>query len=226
MKNLKLFVVLFLTAILFSCKPDLKTVKISSGVDSASYALGVAIAPNFQNQFTEINPLALAKAIEDVYQEKETMFSTQEANEFLQSYLYKEFMGKSDDNKSTGEAFLAENKTKEGVVELESGLQYKIIEEGVGPSPKETDKVKVHYTGKLINGKVFDSSYDRGQPAVFQLNRVIKGWTEGLKLMNAGAKYELYIPSELAYGERGAGNNIGPNETLIFEVELLEIVKE
>ena len=226
MNNLKTIILIFCAAsVLFSCKPDLKSVAVKSTVDSASYAVGMVIAADMQTRFKEINALAMAKAIEDIYAENETAFTLQEANEYLQKYMYAQYMNEVQENKTIGEEFLAENKTKEGVVELESGLQYKILEEGVGPNPKETDKVKVHYSGKFINGKTFDSSYDRGEPATFQLNRVIKGWTEGLQLMNVGSKWELYIPANLAYGEQG-NRNIGPNETLIFEVELLEIVKE
>lgn len=122
-----------------------------------------------------------------------------------------------------GEQFLKENAAKEGVKTLPSGLQYKVIKEGEGKSPKATDTVSVHYKGTLIDGKEFDSSYKRGEPAEFPVNRVIKGWTEALQLMKEGSKWMLYIPSNLAYGERGAGADIGPNETLIFEVELLKV---
>jgi FKBP-type peptidyl-prolyl cis-trans isomerase len=128
-------------------------------------------------------------------------------------------------NKEKGETFLEANKAKEGVTALESGLQYKILKKGTGPSPKATDTVKCHYRGTTIDGKEFDSSYKRGEPATFALNRVIKGWTEGLQLMKEGGKWEFYIPSEMAYGERGSGPHIGPNEVLIFEVELLGIEK-
>lgn len=129
----------------------------------------------------------------------------------------------TEDAKQRGEAFLAENAQREGVVALPSGLQYEIIEEGKGASPKTSDTVTVHYRGTLIDGTEFDSSYKRGRPATFKLNRVIKGWTEGLQLMREGGKRRLFIPSNLAYGNRGAGNLIGPGETLIFEVELIRI---
>ncbi|MFH0938537.1 MAG: FKBP-type peptidyl-prolyl cis-trans isomerase [Planctomycetota bacterium] len=128
-------------------------------------------------------------------------------------------------NKAAGEAFLAENKKKEGVVTTDSGLQYKALQEGTGEKPKATDKVQVHYRGTTIKGKEFDSSYARKEPIVFALNEVIKGWTEGVQLMKTGAKYQFFIPSDLAYGPRGAPPAIGPNETLIFEVELLAIKK-
>ena len=131
----------------------------------------------------------------------------------------------AEKNKIEGDAFLAENKNKEGVKTTESGLQYEVITAGEGSKPKATDQVSVHYVGTLIDGTEFDSSHKRGQPATFFLNRVVKGWTEGLQLMPVGSKYRFYIPSELGYGERGAGPKIGPNATLTFEVELLEIVK-
>ncbi len=124
-----------------------------------------------------------------------------------------------------GKAFLAENRSKEGVVVTSSGLQYQVLEEGDGPKPSATDRVTVHYRGTLIDGTEFDSSYRRGRPATFGLNQVIRGWTEGLQLMGVGSKYRLFIPSNLAYGKRGAGNLIGPDEALIFEVELLEIAE-
>jgi len=127
-----------------------------------------------------------------------------------------------EENKAAGEAFLAENAKKPNIVTTASGLQYEILTEGEGPSPSATTSVTVHYKGTTLDGKEFDSSYSRNEPATFPLNRVIAGWTEGLQLMNVGAKYRFFIPSELAYGQRGAGADIGPNETLIFEVELLK----
>lgn len=130
---------------------------------------------------------------------------------------------KGEKNKKEGDAFLAENKDKKGIVSLPSGLQYKVIKEGEGDTPKATDKVTVHYRGTLIDGTEFDSSYGRGEPATFPVNGVIPGWTEALQLMNAGSKWQLFIPSKLAYGERGAGGKIGPNSTLIFDVELISI---
>jgi FKBP-type peptidyl-prolyl cis-trans isomerase len=129
----------------------------------------------------------------------------------------------ASENITAGEAFLAENASKEGVMVTESGLQYKVITEGSGPKPQATDQVTVHYRGTLLDGTEFDSSYSRGEPATFGLNQVIPGWTEGVQLMNVGSKYEFYIPANLAYGERGAGASIGPNSTLIFEVELISI---
>lgn len=153
-----------------------------------------------------------------------------EAQEYMNKQMdaikEKAIAEKYADNKAAGEKFLAENKEKEGVVTLPSGLQYKVIKEGKGPKPTETDRVKVNYRGTLIDGKEFDSSYKRNEPATFRANQVIKGWTEALTMMPVGSKWELYIPSELAYGTRETGGDIKPFSTLIFEVELLEIVKD
>ncbi|HBT10770.1 MAG TPA: peptidylprolyl isomerase [Leeuwenhoekiella sp.] len=148
-------------------------------------------------------------------------------NEFqtkLRAKQQEEQAAKAAANKEKEEAFLAENAEKEGVQTTESGLQYKVIEEGDGVSPVETDQVQVNYEGKLLDGTVFDSSYERQQPATFGVNQVISGWTEGLQLMKEGAKYEFYIPADLAYGQRGSGPKIGPGETLIFTVELLDVI--
>ena len=150
----------------------------------------------------------------------------EESRKFIQGYFQKLAKIQGDKNKTEGEEFLAKNKEKEGVKTTDSGLQYEIIKEGTGPKPKETDKVKVDYTGTLIDGTVFDSSVQRGQPATFGVNQVIPGWTEALEMMPVGSKWKIYIPSDLGYGERGAGKDIGPNSTLIFEVELLDIVTD
>jgi len=144
----------------------------------------------------------------------------------MQEEQMKKMQAKGSENKIAGEKFLAENKTKEGIVTTESGLQYKVIKEGEGLIPTIDHTVKVHYTGTLLDGTKFDSSVDRGTPAEFRVGGVIKGWTEALQLMKVGSKYQLFIPSELAYGERGAGADILPNSTLIFDVELLEIVNK
>lgn len=163
---------------------------------------------------------------------KNDIFTQATGDQYLRG-VYQKGMQKKQDIKSQagqanllkGQAFLAENKTKEGVVTTASGLQYKVIKSGSGQKASATDKVKVNYHGTLINGTVFDSSVERGEPVTFPVNQVIKGWTEALQLMNVGSKYVLYIPSELAYGEQGGGDKIGANETLVFEVELLEITK-
>lgn len=154
-----------------------------------------------------------------------TQMSPADAQAYLQTYFVEASAKEASKNKEEGEAFLAENKTKEGVITTESGLQYKVEVEGTGAKPTAEDRVKVHYTGTLLDGTKFDSSLDRGEPAEFGVSHVIAGWVEGLQIMPVGSKYTFWIPSELAYGERGAGNDIKPNSVLKFEVELLEIVK-
>lgn len=198
--------------------------------DRLSYAIGMDIGNNLQRQNIDLNPEIVAQGIWDSLSGGKTLMTDQEyrdtiaafKNEIAQQQMAK-MKEESEKNKTEGERFLAENKKKEGVVTLPSGLQYKIIKEGAGKSPKETDTVTVNYKGALIDGTEFDSSYRRGQPASFPVKGVIKGWTEALQLMKEGAKWELYIPSNLAYGERGAGRSIGPNETLVFDVELIEV---
>ncbi|MFC2137069.1 FKBP-type peptidyl-prolyl cis-trans isomerase [Bacteroidota bacterium] len=223
----RLFLITAILAVIFMSCDNLPIAdnKVNDEIDSVSYALGVAIGTNLQEQFDEIDPDIMAQALEDIYNGEEKYFTADEANLYLQSYAGKQMQRKGDENILKGKEFLESNSTEEGVITTESGLQYKILEEGVGESPIETDKVKVHYRGTLIDGTEFDSSYKRGQPATFAANRVIPGWTEALTMMKQGSKWMLYIPSELGYGERGAGQMIGSNEVLIFEVELLEIVK-
>lgn len=204
-----------------------KSVKAKNTTDSASYMIGISIGYNIkQQQIPDINTQLVAKGIEEVLTQDSTI-SMQEVNEFLQNYFTELQEKMAEDNLEAGRLFLEENKNEEGIVETASGLQYKVIEEGTGESPVLTDRVKCHYEGRLLDGEVFDSSYERGQPAVFSLQGVIRGWTEGLQLMREGAKYEFYIPGDLAYGARPPrGSSIGPNETLVFTVELIEIVKE
>ena len=206
---------------------ELKTQK-----DKASYSIGVSIGKNLKDQKVEIQTDILVKGLLDAYTGAKTQLTEKEMGEVLTAFqqeimakAQEEASKKGDENKKKGEKFLAENKSKPGVKTTASGLQYSVISEGTGPKPTASSTVKVHYTGKLIDGTTFDSSVDRGEPVEFPLNGVIKGWTEGVQLMSKGAKYKFYIPSDLAYGDRGAGNAIGPNETLVFEVELLDIVK-
>lgn len=193
-------------------------------MDKLSYALGMSMASSLVNSgLNQINTDSFVKAFIEVINNGAAEMSPQEANQYIQEYLSKRQNEMLGENLRIGRKFLEENKKKDGVITLASGLQYEILKEGSGPKPKATEKVKCHYHGTLINGKVFDSSVERGQPAVFGVNQVIKGWVEALQLMSVGSKWRLYIPSELAYGSQGAGSSIEPNSTLIFDVELLGI---
>jgi FKBP-type peptidyl-prolyl cis-trans isomerase FklB len=199
-------------------------VKLANEIDSVSYSLGLNVAKNIKSQgLEEINMDAIMKAFDDVYAGKEQLISDMDAGQCLNSYMQKAQLAKSNASKEAGETFLAQNKTRSGVITTESGLQYEVITEGSGDKPGLQDKVTTHYHGTLIDGTVFDSSVNRGEPVSFPVNGVIPGWTEALQLMSVGSKWKLYVPSELAYGQRGAGGAIGPNETLVFEVELLSI---
>jgi FKBP-type peptidyl-prolyl cis-trans isomerases 1 len=191
-----------------------------------SYSIGLNIAANLKAQGIEVSPLVIAQAISDVYAGKKPLMTDAEVQETLtglQNDMKAKVMAQADDNKKKGEAFLAANSKKPGVVTLPSGLQYKVIKNGTGPKPKANDTVITNYRGTLLNGNEFDSSFKHNQPATFPVNAVIPAWTEALQLMPVGSKWELYVPPKLAYGERGAGGIIGPNETLVFEVELLSI---
>ena len=198
--------------------------ELTNQMDSVSYSLGVSVANNLKSSgFENINSNILADAFDAVLTENEVKISENEANTIIQQYFTQMSERKSQKAIEKGQSFLEENAQKEGVITTNSGLQYVIMVDGQGATPKATDEVTVHYHGTLIDGTVFDSSVDRGEPATFPVNGVIAGWVEALQLMPVGSKYKLFIPSDLAYGERGAGGSIGPNETLIFEVELLSI---
>jgi FKBP-type peptidyl-prolyl cis-trans isomerase FklB len=199
--------------------------QLNNTMDSLSYSIGINIGENLAKQGLKPNVDILANAIADIISQKQTLIQPQECNAFIQSYFQKEFSRKADASRKVGEDFLKQNATKDGVITTPSGLQYLVMTPGLGPKPLTTDKVKVHYHGTTIDGRVFDSSVDRGTPAEFGVTQVIKGWVEALQLMPTGSKWKLFIPSSLAYGPQGSGG-IGPNEVLIFEVELLEIVKE
>jgi FKBP-type peptidyl-prolyl cis-trans isomerase FklB len=198
--------------------------------DKVSYSIGLDIGTNFKQQAIEVDPDVLARGVKDAMSDAKPLLSEEEVQAVMSAFeqemkektiaLNKEL---GDKNIKEGEAFLAENKKKEGVVTLPSGLQYKVITAGTGKKPKATDTVTTQYRGTLIDGTEFDSSYKRGQPATFPVTGVITGWTEALQLMPVGSKWQLFIPSNLAYGPRGAGHVIGPNATLVFEVELLSI---
>ena len=196
----------------------------NSEMEKVSYSLGVSIATNVKSQGLEqVDYESLTNALRDVFENNQLQISENESNMILQDYFGKLANKKKQANIEAGKNFLNENAQRDGVTTTESGLQYEVLKEGTGNLPKETDKVTVHYHGTLIDGTVFDSSVDRGEPATFPVNGVIPGWVEALQLMKVGAKYKLFIPSDLAYGERGAGGAIGPNATLVFEVELISI---
>ncbi len=193
-------------------------------MDSVSLSIGKIIGKNLQqNGFDKINYEAFVQGIKEQFENKVSAQDFQEANTIVSTYLSSKQAKASEGKIEEGKKFFEENAKRLEVVSLPSGLQYEILKEGTGPKPKATDKVKVHYHGTLLNGTVFDSSVDRGEPISFPVNGVIKGWQEALQLMPVGSKWKLYIPYNLAYGERGAGGVIGPYEPLVFEVELLGI---
>lgn len=194
-------------------------------MEKLSYALGMSMAGNLmQSGFDQLDVDSFVKAFKAVINQDGIEMTPQEANKLIQEYFSKKQDEMLSKNLEEGKAFLAENKKRKEVIELPSGLQYEVLAEGEGDIPTATDRVRCHYHGTLINGTVFDSSVKRGEPAVFGVNQVIKGWVEALQLMSVGSKWRLFIPSHLAYGQQGAGGAIGPNATLIFDVELLEIV--
>lgn len=202
-------------------------VKLGTDIDSASYALGVNVASQVKNQgFEDMNFEAFLKGVKDIYGGEDLIITEVESQSVLQDFFMRGVERTSQKNLEEGLAFLEENKGKSGVVTTESGLQYTIIKDAQGPKPAAEDQVEVHYHGTLIDGTVFDSSVERGEPITFPLNGVIPGWTEGVQLMPVGSKYKFFIPSELAYGSNPRpGGPIGPNMVLIFEVELISIVE-
>jgi FKBP-type peptidyl-prolyl cis-trans isomerase FklB len=227
MRVLSVFAVLviLLTALHAEGGMDLKTDK-----DKLSYALGMDIGSSLKSQSIDIDADTFAKGVKDVVEGNQSLLTNEEFQAVMKKFQQDMMARQADQmkvvaekNKAEGAAFLAENRKKEGVVTTDSGLQYIVLEEGSGDSPNATDTVSVHYKGTLINGTEFDSSYKRNQPASFPVNGVIPGWTEALQMMKPGAKWKIFLPSEIAYGERGAGQQIGPNSTLIFEVELLSV---
>lgn len=203
-------------------------VKLVTPTDTASYALGVNMASNVKNMgMDEINLQVFAKAFQDVYASEKLLITEAESNPILQAYFSKLMETKAASTLAEGQTWLAENGKKSGVTTTASGLQYEVMREGTGAKPTAASTVKVHYHGTTTDGKVFDSSVDRGEPVEFPLSGVIKGWTEGVQLMSVGSKYKFFIPGDLAYGPRPPqGSGIAPNATLVFEVELLEILPE
>jgi FKBP-type peptidyl-prolyl cis-trans isomerase FklB len=234
-KYIFLFLTFFLCFQLFAqskkksgAKPTANSVpvKLVSQTDSLSYSIGIMVAGFYKQQgITSINTDLVNLAIQDKMKGDNTILSEQQCNQVVMNYIEKAKAEKAAAAKLQGQAFLAENKSKPGVVTTASGLQYLILKDGTGPKPAVTDKVKCDYEGKLIDGTIFDSSIKSGKPIEFAVNGVIKGWTEALQLMNTGSKWRLFIPSELAYGDQQMGPDIKPGSTLIFDVELIEIVK-
>ena len=202
-------------------------------MDKLSYALGMSMGHNFKGSgINELNVQDFANGVAAVYDGVQPEMTYEEAKQTVQEFFTKmqeemeaEAAKAGEANKQIGEAFLSENAKREGIKVTESGLQYEVLTEGNGATPAASDKVEVHYTGKLIDGTVFASSVERGVPAMFGVTQVIPGWVEALQLMKEGDKWRLYIPSDLAYGSQGAGGIIGPNSTLIFDVELLRVIK-
>lgn len=204
--------------------------RFDSKADKRSYALGMDIGNSLKELPVKVSLEQLTDGIRDVLKDNKTRLSQDELEKVMQGVVadmesaqQEEEKRQSESNRKAGEKFLKENKDKEGVKTLKDGLQYKVLEEGDGPSPDESDSVTVEYTGRLIDGTVFDSSEQNGKPVTFPVDAVIPGWTEALQIMKEGGEYELFIPPNLAYGERGAGSQIGPNETLIFKVKLLKV---
>lgn len=200
--------------------------ELQTDEEKFSYAIGFQIAQSLKRQGLEVEQGSLIQAIQDVLSDTPLRLSMTEMQAAVESYRQKQMqqrMAVATKNEEAGQAYMAANKEKKGVTQLESGLQYKVIKKGEGTKPKVDDTVEVHYRGSLISGEEFDSSYARGETATFALNGVIPGWQEALQLMPEGAKWQVIIPPTLAYGAEGAGDRIGPNETLVFEIELISV---
>jgi len=230
-KNIFVATVISSVAMLSSCKEP-KVTALANGSDSLSYAIGLSMGGSLQQDSSLealINYAVLYQGISEVKDTAGQLMNTAESQEFIQAFLQKfqeeQLQAQHGDKIEEEKKFLAENKAVEGVIETASGLQYQILTKGEGSIPTAENQVTVHYTGTLLDGTVFDSSVERGEPATFPVGGVIAGWTEALQLMPVGSKWKLFIPSELAYGARGAGPNLPPYSTLIFEVELLSIAQ-
>lgn len=234
MKKISVLVATAIVAMgITSCGDSHKSASLKTAADSVSYAIGISTGADYKENLKTLpgDPAnvddLIAGFIQAIKGDSSAMKMTpQAAQAYVQTYFMEASARDAKKTKEEGEKFLAENKSKKDVFTTESGLQYQVVTEGTGDKPTATDKVKVHYTGTLLDGTKFDSSVDRGEPMEFPVNGVIKGWTEVLQLMPVGSKYIVWIPSDLAYGERGAGQDIKPNSTLKFEIELLEIVKD
>ena len=201
--------------------PALKT-----QLDSVAYSIGLSVGGSLKAQgLAAVNTDLLLKGIKETLAGSSALLTPEQANQCIQEYFQEQATRAGRENKEKGEKFLTENKKRAGVQTTESGLQYEVMKMGEGPKPSATDRIKAHYHGTLVDGTVFDSSVERGEPVEFPVNGVIPGWQEALQLMPVGSKWKLYLPSQIAYGERAAGPTIGPNSALVFEVELLEILK-
>ena len=230
--KLKALVLLALLSTLIACeqKEEMQTEAapaaadgLSSDADRLSSGLGMIIGERVLKQYEEVDYALLIEGMKAQHQSQTTLITIEDAGAALNAYTEQQLAAQTEANKMKGTTYLEENASKEGVTVTDSGLQYSVVTQGDGAKPMATDQVTVHYRGTLIDGTEFDSSHSRGEPATFGLNQVIPGWTEGVQLMNIGSKYLFVVPHELGYGERGAGGAIGPFETLIFEVELIEI---
>ncbi len=225
---------------LAGCQPGAeKAPELKEEKDKISYVIGRDMGQNFKRQSIDVNPQVLAYAMKVALTDGKPLMTDEEAKETMMAFQKKmmekqaasmqqhmaEMQAQGQTNKKESDAFLAENKKKEGIKTTASGLQYKVLKAGTGALPKATDTIVANYRGTLLNGTEFDSSYKRGQPATFALNQVIPGWTEALKMMKVGSKWQIFVPPTLGYGEHGAGGVIGPNATLIFEIELVDIKK-
>ena len=222
MRHLKIFMVVLIAAAAMNAHAQRK-VKLKNHSDSLSYAMGVALFQTIDQVDKEADIDLIARALEDMQKERAVM-SYEDAEQYVMKTMDEQEQARIKENREAGEVFLSENADKEGVVTTESGLQYKVIKKGDGPIPDSTSRVKVHYEGTLIDGSSFDSSRERGEPAIFGVNQVIEGWTEVLQIMPVGSVYEAYLPADLAYGDRSMRGAIEPGSVLIFEIELLEIV--
>jgi FKBP-type peptidyl-prolyl cis-trans isomerase FklB len=219
-----------LSIILAACQSKQHKTELKTLQDSVSYSIGMDIGKNLKGQMIDVNPDALAQALKDLNGDGKPMLTDAQARSAMMAFQTQmmathaeKMKAAGEKNKKDGEVFLAENKKKEGVVTLPSGLQYKVLTIGNGKKPRATDKVTLNYRGVLIDGTEFDNSYKRGEPAVFPVNGIIKGLSEALQLMPVGSKWQIVIPADIAYGEQGAGAQIAPNAVLIFEIELLGI---
>lgn len=228
----KLVTTAMASLVLSSAMAATDSTALSTDTDKLSYSIGIDLGKNFKRQSIDVNPQVMLQGLKDGLEGNKQLLTDQQMQDVLTKFQKElmerrsaEFNKKATENKAKGEKFLEDNKSKEGVVSLPSGLQYKIVKAGSGPKPGKDDIVTVEYTGRLIDGTVFDSTEKSGKPATFKLSQVIPGWTEALQLMPVGSTWEIYVPADLAYGPRSVGGPIGPNEALIFNIHLISVKK-